>query len=54
LISAELQEIMSLSDRIAVMYEGEIVAIVDVKDTTENQLGLMMAGIKNPKVKRGG
>lgn len=46
LISAELQEIMSLSDRIAVMYEGEIVDIVDAKTATEAELGLMMAGIK--------
>lgn len=44
LISAELDEIMSLSDRIAVMYRGEIVASVDRKDATREQLGLWMAG----------
>ncbi|NJC95245.1 MAG: heme ABC transporter ATP-binding protein [Anaerolineales bacterium] len=44
LISAELDEIMSLSDRIAVMYRGEIVATVDRKDATREQLGLWMAG----------
>jgi simple sugar transport system ATP-binding protein len=43
LISAELDEIRSLSDRIAVMYEGEIVGIVS-PDATEEQLGIMMTG----------
>jgi simple sugar transport system ATP-binding protein len=48
LISAELEEIRSLSDRIAVMYEGNIVDIVS-PDATEEQLGIMMTGghIKN-------
>jgi simple sugar transport system ATP-binding protein len=44
LISAELDEIMSLSDRIAVMYHGQIVATVDAKAVTREQLGLWMAG----------
>ena len=44
LISAELDEIMALSDRIAVMYRGQIVAVVDSKNTTREQLGLWMAG----------
>jgi simple sugar transport system ATP-binding protein len=44
LISAELDEIMSLSDRIAVMYEGKIVATLDAKDATREELGLLMAG----------
>jgi len=44
LISAELDEIMALSDRIAVMYRGQIVAVVDAKKTTREQLGLWMAG----------
>ena len=43
LISAELDEIRSLSDRIAVMYEGNIVDIVS-PDATEEQLGIMMTG----------
>lgn len=46
LVSAELQEVMSLSDRIAVIYEGEIVDILEAKDATEDKLGLLMAGIK--------
>lgn len=47
LISAELSEIMSLSDRIAVMYEGKIVSIIDAKGATEEKLGLLMAGVQN-------
>ncbi|USK51711.1 ABC transporter ATP-binding protein [Bacillus sp. CMF12] len=46
LISFELEEIMNVSDRIAVIYEGEIVAVVDPKQTTEQELGLLMAGSK--------
>ena len=46
LISFELDEIMNISDRIAVIYEGEIVAIVNPKETTEQELGLLMAGSK--------
>lgn len=46
LVSFELDEIMNVSDRIAVMYEGEIVAIVKPKETTEQELGLLMAGSK--------
>ncbi|MFN8384082.1 MAG: ABC transporter ATP-binding protein [Anaerolineales bacterium] len=44
LISAELDEIMALSDRIAVMYRGQIVTVVEAKKTTREQLGLWMAG----------
>jgi simple sugar transport system ATP-binding protein len=45
LISAELDEIMSLSDRIAVMYKGHILAVLDAATATREQLGLLMAGI---------
>ena len=45
LISAELDEIMSLSDRIAVMYKGRILDILDAKDATREKLGLLMAGV---------
>jgi simple sugar transport system ATP-binding protein len=45
LVSAELDEIMALSDRIAVMYRGKIVATVDAKAATREQLGLLMAGV---------
>jgi simple sugar transport system ATP-binding protein len=44
LISADLEEILSLSDRIAVMYEGEIVGILAPEEATEERLGLMMTG----------
>jgi ABC-type uncharacterized transport system ATPase subunit len=44
LVSAELDEIMSLSDRIAVMYHGQIVATMDADKTTRAELGLLMAG----------
>jgi simple sugar transport system ATP-binding protein len=44
LISVELDEIMALSDRIAVMYEGEIVGVVDADTATREGLGLLMAG----------
>lgn len=44
LVSAELDEIMALSDRIAVMYRGQIVATVDANKVTREQLGLWMAG----------
>ena len=45
LISADLQEVMKLSDRIAVMYEGEIVGIFpNTPDLTEDRLGLYMLG----------
>ena len=46
LISADLSEIMSLSDRIAVLYEGQIMGIIDSLQTDERQLGLMMTGTK--------
>ena len=44
LISFELDEIMNVSDRIAVIYEGKIVRILDAKDADENEIGLLMAG----------
>ena len=45
LVSAELDEVLALSDRIAVMYKGHIVGIVDGKTASREQLGLMMAGV---------
>jgi len=45
LISAELDEIMSLSDRIAVMYKGHILETLDAETATREQLGLLMAGV---------
>jgi simple sugar transport system ATP-binding protein len=45
LISSELDEVMELADRIAVIYKGEIVGVVD-SNVSREKLGLMMAGIK--------
>jgi len=50
LVSFELDEIMNLSDRIAVIYEGAFIDIVDPKKTTEQELGLLMAGHRKEKV----
>ena len=44
LVSLELDEILDLSDRIAVIHKGEITGVVDAKDTNEKELGLMMSG----------
>ncbi len=44
LVSAELDEIMGLSDRIAVMFHGKITAVVNASDVSKEQVGLMMAG----------
>lgn len=45
IVSTELDEVLGLADRIAVMYEGSIIGIVP-KDTSRDVLGLMMAGMK--------
>ncbi|OUR78576.1 heme ABC transporter ATP-binding protein [Alphaproteobacteria bacterium 46_93_T64] len=47
MVSVEIEEVMSLSDRIAVMFDGFIVGELDAKDATETKLGLMMAGIQD-------
>ena len=44
LVSSELDEVLSLSDRIAVIYRGRIVAIVDGADADRDRIGLLMAG----------
>ena len=44
LVSLELDEVLALSDRIAVMYDGAIVGILDRKDANEQKLGILMAG----------
>lgn len=45
LVSVELDEIMSLSDRIAVMFDGQIMGTADPETTNERELGLLMAGV---------
>ncbi len=47
LVSLELDEVMNVSDRIAVIYEGKIVGVMDAKDADMESLGLMMAGGKS-------
>ncbi len=51
LVSFELDEVMNVSDRILVMYEGEIVGELDPKKTTVQELGLYMSGAKRNVVK---
>jgi ABC-type uncharacterized transport system ATPase subunit len=50
LVSFEIDEVMDISDRILVMYEGEVIADLDPKKTTVNELGLYMAGSKRSVV----
>jgi simple sugar transport system ATP-binding protein len=45
LVSTELDEVLQLSDRIAVMYRGKIIAVVPSAEATKNYIGLLMAGI---------
>lgn len=51
LVSLELDEVMNVSDRILVMYEGEIVGEFDPKNVTVEELGLYMAGSKRKEMK---
>ena len=46
LVSLELDEVLNLSDRIAVVNSGELIGIVNTKEIDENKIGLMMAGVK--------
>ena len=46
MVSVELDEILSLSDRILVMFDGQIMGEVLAKDANEREIGLLMAGIR--------
>lgn len=46
LVSLELDEVLNVSDRIAIINNGELIGIVNANETDENEVGLMMAGIK--------
>lgn len=46
MVSLELDEVLNISDRIAVIYEGEIVGILDPEKTDEKEIGLLMSGSK--------
>jgi general nucleoside transport system ATP-binding protein len=50
LVSPELDEILELSDRIAVMYRGKVIAVVSGEDATKEHLGLLMAGVIPEKI----
>ena len=52
LISEDLDEIISMSDNVAVMYEGEIVGMVPAAKARIKEMGLMMAGVKRGTRKR--
>nr|WP_315987943.1 hypothetical protein [Desulforamulus aquiferis] len=47
LISADLEEILQLSDRIAVIYDGQIKGILDNKNVSIEEIGLLMAGVES-------
>ena len=51
LVSEELEELLTLSDRIAVIYEGEIMGVVDADDADIDEIGLMMTGSKAASAK---
>ena len=44
LVSSELDEVLSLADRVAVIYRGRVVAVIDAKDADRERVGLLMAG----------
>jgi simple sugar transport system ATP-binding protein len=50
LVSPELDEVISLSDRIAVMYRGQVVATLPAKEATKERLGLLMAGVREEEI----
>lgn len=49
LISEDLDEILALSDRIAVIYEGKIIAVLERDEATRDEIGLLMAGVDSKK-----
>lgn len=53
LVSLELSEVLGISDRIIVMYEGEMVGELNPKETSETELGLYMSGAKRSEVSYG-
>ena len=48
LISEELEEVMNLSDRIAVIYKGKILKVLPAVEATRERLGILMAGLADP------
>jgi simple sugar transport system ATP-binding protein len=54
LVSLELDEVLALADRIGVIYDGQLVGIVDADETDERELGIMMAGGQSDQDKKQG
>ncbi|MBZ0303766.1 MAG: ABC transporter ATP-binding protein [Anaerolineae bacterium] len=54
LVSAELDEILSLSDRVAVMYAGKIIDIVSIEQADREHIGLLMAGVRHQEAESHG
>jgi general nucleoside transport system ATP-binding protein len=54
IVSSELDEVLALADRVAVMYRGRIVAVLPVGRATREGLGLLMAGVKDERAASGG
>ena len=52
LVSTELEEVLKLSDRVAVMYEGRIMGIVKPEETTIEEMGLMMGGTPLDQIRK--
>jgi len=50
LISEDLDEILMISDRVGVIYEGQIMNIINIEEVNKNKIGLLMAGIKEKAV----
>jgi simple sugar transport system ATP-binding protein len=50
MISEDLDEVLALSDRIAVLYEGEIVGVLNANEATPESLGLLMSGVRKELV----
>ncbi|WP_246939768.1 ABC transporter ATP-binding protein [Bacillus pinisoli] len=51
LVSLELDEVLQLSDRIAIVNNGELIGVVEASETNENEVGLMMAGVSKEESK---
>ena len=47
LVSSELDEVLSLSDRVAVMFEGQIIDILPIEEADKDTVGLRMAGVRD-------
>ncbi|MGH3665882.1 MAG: ABC transporter ATP-binding protein [Egibacteraceae bacterium] len=54
LVSAELDEVLSLADRVGVLYRGRLVAVMDRAEATRDELGLLMAGVSSGRSARKG